>query len=356
MAYKKKVIILGASAIFLALGYLVTLFFDPGRINARNERFTWLPPGAREEADKIEISGGAIPGGAVSSGAVNSGGGNEKFELVLRQGKWFALFDAADSGAATSGGWQEVPVKQGRVDDIFRLLGTRGAFPRRGSSAASHKDLGLTITGSTGSDSTNDGYRLIIRGGAGLPLLDLLVGREDASGKEVFLRKNGENEFRSGDKLIGSYVKAERTSWYDLKLFDETSVEQVQRVKVSFSGYSGPEDETPLIGYIDYNIVRSAENWIMEGGDSAPLDKDKTETWIRGILEAQGDNFLPARNNNFTAAAGMVIELGDGSSLRLQIGEATEDGKVPAISNKPYVYSLPNWTVTRILRERGYFN
>jgi hypothetical protein len=326
MVYKKKVIILGASAVFLALVYLVTLFFDPSRANARNERFTWLPPGAREDADKIEIIGG-----------------DEKFELVLRDGKWFALLDA-------TGGPQEVPLKQGRVDDIFRLLGTRGAFPRRGSSASSHKDLGLSING-----STTDGYRLVIRGGAGLPLLDLLVGQNDVSGKEVFLRKNGENEFRSGDKLIGSYVKADKTSWYDLKLFEETSVEQVQRVRVTFSGYTGPEDETPLIGYIDYSIVRSAENWIMEG-DSTPLDKDKTEAWIRGILEAQGDNFLPSQNNS-AAAARIAVELGDGSTLRLQVGETIEDNKAPAITgNKSYVYVLPRWTVTRLLRERGYFN
>jgi len=332
MVYKKKVIILGASAVFLALAYLITLFFDPSRINARNERFTWLPSGAREEADKIEISGGAVYG-------------NEKLELVFRQGKWFALMNTSD-------GSQEVPVKQGRVDDIFRLLGTRGAFPRRGSSAASHKDLGLTFSG--GSDSSADAYRLVIRGGAGLPLLDLLIGQDDASGKEVFLRKNGENEFRSGDKLIGSYVKAERTSWYDLKMFDETPIEQVQRIRVNFSGYKGPEDETPLVGYIDYTITRSAENWLMEG-NTTPLDKEKTESWIRGILEAQGDNFLPA-NNNLAAVAGIVMELGDGSSLRLRIGEAAEDGKNPAVSNKPYVYSLPRWTVTRVLRERGFFN
>jgi len=326
MVYKNKVIILGASAVFLALVYLVTLFFDPGRTNARNERFTWLPPGAREEADKIEIFNG-----------------DEKTELVLRNGKWFALLDAI-------GGPQEVPVKQGRIDDIFRLLGTRGAFPRRGSSAASHEALNLTINTSTGG-----GARLIIRGGAGLPILDLLIGREDASGKEVFLRKNGENESRSGDRLIGSYVRADKSSWYDLKLFDEVSIEQVQRVRVAFSGYSGPEDETPLIGYIDYNIVRSAENWIIEG-NSMPLDKDKTETWIRGILEAQGDNFLPPQNS-FTALARITAELGDGSTLGLQIGEAVEDGKAPAITgNKPYVYTLPRWTVTRLLRERGYFN
>jgi hypothetical protein len=327
MVYKKKLIILGASAFFLALVYLVTLFFDPSRKNARNERFTWLPVGAREEADKIEISGG-----------------DEKIEIVLRNGKWFALLDAV-------GGQQEVPVKQGRIDDIFRLLGTRGAFPPRGSSAASHEALGLTLNG-----STTNGIRLVIRGGAGLPLLDLLVGQDDASGKEVFLRKNGENEFRSGDKLIGSYARAEKSSWYDLRLFDETSVEQVQRVQVAFSGYSGLEDETPLIGYIDYNIARSAENWIMEGDDSTLLDKNKTEAWIRGILEAQGDNFLPLQNN-FTATARVIIELGDGSTLGLQIGEAAEEVKTPAVTgNKPYMYVLPRWTVTRIFRERGYFN
>jgi len=318
MPYKKKLVILGSTAVFLALVYALTLFFDPARINARNERFTWLPAGSRDLADKIEISRG-----------------EDKLELVFQRGKWAALLE----------GSEEVPVKQGRVDDLFRLLGTRGAFPHRGSSAASHEALGLGAGAA----------RLVIRGGAGLPLLDLLVGEYDSSGREVFLRKSGENEFRSGDTLIGTYINAESTAWYDLKLFEEASIAQVQRVRVNFSGYTGPEDETPLIGYIDYNISRSGDNWIMEG-DEEPLEKDKTESWILGILEASGENFLPASTQSiFTVEARITVELGDGKTLSLQIGPTGENGGASALTTgKPYVL-LPRWTVTRLLRERGYF-
>jgi len=317
MAYKKKLVILGSSAIFLAVVYAATLFFDPARINARNERFTWLPAGARDKADKIEISSGLQ---------------GEKLELVLRGGKWFALLET-----------DEIPVKQGRVDDLFRLLGTRGAFPLRGSSAANHEKIGL------GSNA----YRFIIKAGAGLPLLDLLVGNNDTSGRDVFLRKNGENEFRSGDKLIGSYITAERNLWYDLKIFEDISPLQVQRVRVNFSGYKGTEDETPLIGYIDYTIARNGESWVMDG---AVLDKEKVETWLQTVLEAAAENVLPSGSDTVNTTAKVSIETGNGGNVSLQIGELSEDNKALAqVSGKPYLYVLPQWTVTRILRERGYF-
>jgi hypothetical protein len=317
MPYKKRLVILGSSAIFLAVVYAATLFFDPANMNARNERFTWLPAGAREKADKIEI-GSELAG--------------DKTELVLRGGKWYALLET-----------DEVPVKQGRIDDLFRLLGTRGAFPRRGSSSSSHETVGL---------GTN-AYRIVIKGGAGLPLLDLLVGSGDSSGNSVFLRRFGENEFRSGDKLIGSYIAAEKTSWYDLKLFDDINLSAVQRVRVTFSGYTGPEDETPLIGYMDYNIARSGDNWVM---DSTTLDRDKVETWIQTILEAVGETILPSGNSAFDATARIYIETGNGANVALQIGElSTEDKAFASVTGKPYVYVLPRWTVTRLLRERGYF-
>jgi hypothetical protein len=305
----------------------LTLFFDPARINTRSERFTWLPSGARDMADRIEII---------------QPHDSEKLNLVLKNGKWFALLE----GPAGS---IEAPVKQGRIDDIFRLLGTRGAFPRRGSSAGSHEMLGLGANAS----------RLTVRGGQGQPLLDLLVGNTDSSGTEVFLRKSGENEFRSGDRLISSYVNAGNTSWYDLKLFDEIPMALVQRVRVNFYDYTGPEFEEVFIGYLDYNIVRRGENWFMNDSEM-PLDRESTESWIRTLLEAQGDDFLPPSNEftatSFPAIAMITVELGNGSSWVLQIGEARQDAKNPAlVSGKPYAFSLPNWTVTRLLREQGYF-
>jgi hypothetical protein len=55
VTYKNKIIFLGSTAIFLGLVYALTIVFDPVRVNARNERFSWLSAASREEADKIEI-------------------------------------------------------------------------------------------------------------------------------------------------------------------------------------------------------------------------------------------------------------------------------------------------------------
>ncbi|MDR2073140.1 MAG: DUF4340 domain-containing protein [Spirochaetaceae bacterium] len=317
MPYKKKILLLGSAAVALALVYGFTLFFDPARINTRNAYFTWLPAGARDAADRIEIFRG-----------------EEKLELVVQNGQWAALL-APPGGIPGAGDSPvlEVPVKQGRVDDLFRILETRGAFPRRGSSPENHADLGL------GDDAT----RLVIRGGAGLPLLDLLVGKDDTSGKGVFLRRNGENVFRSGDRLIGSYVNGQRSSWYDLRLFEETSLDLVQKIRISFPGAGGAEN---------FGIVRSGETWNFEGGGPI-LDRDNLEIWIRGILEAQGEDFrFPG---NFSPIARINLELGNGSVLLLQIGETEEDKSPALVSGKPYLFVLPQWTVSRLLRDQSYF-
>ncbi|MCL1813590.1 MAG: hypothetical protein FWG29_08730 [Treponema sp.] len=325
MTYKKKLILLGSTAVLLAIVYILTIVFDPARTNARNERFTWLPAGARDEADRIEIYCGG-----------------EKFEMVFKNGSWVVPFGSVD-----------VPARQARVDDLFRILSTRGAFPRRGSGSGSHAELRLD--GST---------RLVIRGGGGLPLLDLLIGIDDSTGKAVFLRKSGQNEFRSGDRLISAYVNGETNSWLNMKLFDEKSVAQVQRVQVFFRDYYGTGEEISLVPYEDYTITRNEENWLLlVSGGSADIETARTENWIRAILEAQGEEIITEQqertdevNNSFPAVALIRVELGDGSALELQIGEITEDGRCLALVNgKPYLFIFSQLTSVRLLRNREFF-
>jgi hypothetical protein len=317
MPYNKKILLLGSAAAFLTIVYILTLILDPARINARNELFSWMTAASRDEADRIEV---------FSAG--------RKTDMALRNGSWFVLL-----------GQQEIPARQGRLDDLFRLLSTRGAFPRRGISSKSHAELGL-----------DGSSRLIIRGGGGLSILDILVGKDDSSGKSVFLRKSGENEFRSGDKLISAYINGEQNSWMNLKLFDDKSVAQVQRVLVYFRDFYGLGEETSLFPYEDYTIKRSGENWQINND----LDKDRTENWVRAILEASGDDIIPVSpdeiSNSSAAIAILRIELGDGAALELQIQEPDENGKAIAVVNgKPYLFLLSQWTVIRLLRNQDYF-
>jgi hypothetical protein len=314
--YNKKIYTLAGIAGVLAIVYVLTLFFDPARVNARNALFTWLPAEARDMADRIEIN---RPG-------------EEPLFIQRTDNKWFAALGGAN-----------VPVKQGRIDDLFRILCTRGAFPRLGSSASSHEDLGL---------STENASRLVIRGGAAaLPLLDLLVGADDSAGREVYLRKNGENEYRSGDRLIKSYVSGAATSWYDLKLFAENRADAVQRIRIS-PVKDGEGDE-------DFSFSRSENGWALESGIPSGSGGENlgeaADVYVRNIFDIQGDDFLSpedAAGIEFNAGR-LSIELGDGSVITV-LAAAEQDGMRPVtVSGVPYVYLLSQPALARLIRERS---
>ncbi|MDR3123178.1 MAG: hypothetical protein LBU16_05310, partial [Treponema sp.] len=79
--------------------------------------------------------------------------------------------------------------------------------------------------------------------------------------------------------------------------------------------------------------------------------------YLRGILDAEGENFIPGRS---AATAGfsdgrILLELGNGSSLTIDVGILPENQKAATASGSPYVYSLADWTVTRLFREKSYF-
>jgi hypothetical protein len=323
MVYKKKLILLSSLTGFLALVYVITLFFDPERVSSRNAAFLWLDPRLQDQADRIELS--------------KAGEWDKPVALVRRGGNWHALIGEA-----------EFPAKNARVEDLFRELTARDAYPVRGSDAASHERLGL---------SENRAARILVKGGAGLPLLDLLVGNSDAAGREVYMRMNGQNEFRSGEDKLSSYINGAETSWYRLGLFAESpsppDAALVQRITVNppppeEEGAAAPE---PLV------IARSGSGWSIEGMEDDAVDAQRVDSYLRGILDAEGDNFMPGLN---AATAGfrdgrIVLELGDGSSLGINLGILPENKKAATASGSPYVYTLADWTVTRLFREKSYF-
>jgi hypothetical protein len=306
MKARKQITLLAICAGALLLVYLLTLFFDPERVASRNAAFTWLPAQGRDLADRIEISGAG-----------------ESLTLVRQGGAWFA-----QEGA------ELFPVKQGRIDDLFRLLSTKGAFPRRGSSASSLAAVGLAEGAAT---------KLAIRGGAGAePLLALLVGGDDASGRECYLRKSGENEYRSGDRLIKTYATTSARDWYDLKLFAENRADLVQRVQVN-----SPQGET-------WALQKSGDGWQFADGGAA--NKDAVESYLRTIFDIQADDFyrqeFGSEAPQFTAGS-IRLELGDGSAMTVQAA-APNEGKVPAtVSGSRYAYLLSEGAVKRLFREKA---
>ena len=299
---------------FLGAVYVGALIFDPERVNTRDASYRWLDPESAERADRIEIS--------------RSGG--DALALVRNSGGWFVSREGA-----------EYPAKESRVEDLLRFFTTRASFPVRANSAASHERFGLTEEAAA---------RIVIRGGPGVPLLDLLAGNGDALGRDLYLRRGGQDEVRSGEDRISSYLNSAPSSWYMLRLFPETAslgVDTVQRLAV----VPPPDGEAGA-----FTLRRDGGNWVREDGDGAALDQLKVEGYIRAIIEAEGEDFVPDMAEPVFTEGSVTLSLGDGSTRFIRLGPVLESGNRSAeVSGSPYIYALAAWTVNRIFRDAAEF-
>jgi hypothetical protein len=305
MAYKKKLIVLLSIIAALTLIYTAGLVFDPERTAARSSSYVWMDSSLVTRVNRIVLS---------SEG--------ESRELVKRNDEWFVLHNG-----------REYPARQARIDDFLALFTQRAPNPVRYSNAASHASLGL---------DAETASRVTVYGDNST-LFDILIGNEENTGKDVYIRRAGQNEVRSGEYLITVYVKGAAGSWYDLKLFPESeygeiTVDNVQRLLVYGEG-------EPLI------ISRSNWRWAVSGVDTA-VDQSVIDTYIRMILITEGDDFSEVSADDLQLNHSRVIlELENGSVRTIRLSEADETGRRLAhVSGSPYVYSLPSWSAQRLFR------
>jgi len=308
--YNKKIVFLSALVAALAIIYILTFVLDPG--NSRGAAFSWLDSSYFDMADKIEIYGAK---------------GNT--ELVRKSNAWFF-----------STGNAEYPVKQGRVEDLFSALSRKDIYPLRASSQEARQRLGLT------EDSAS---RIIVRGGAGLPLLDLLIGRAAVVGSEIYLRRGGWNEIYSGEDRFTVFTDASPISWCDLRLFSGVesglapyTIEAVQQADVELSGGEA------------FTLRRRGAGWIIPGDEGAVLDTTKVDAWIRSVLEAEGDTFSEGEIDFLEAS--VTLWFGDGTSRTIEVSISDDDNyRKVTVSGSPYVYLLAEWNFNRLFRESSYF-
>jgi hypothetical protein len=179
----------------------------------------------------------------------------------------------------------------------------------------------------------------------GIPLLDLLIGFADAPGSEVYLRKAGQNEARSGEDVFSLYTESSKNSWYDLRLFPNINISTVQRVHVN-----------PLPGGgAAYTLTRANNGWQLSDSLSA-VDTSKAESWVRAIIDTEGESFISAPVTNGFNDGSITLELGDGTIRELGVGvSGDEKRRNGSITNSPFVYSLAEWAINRIFREASYW-
>ncbi|MDR2376162.1 MAG: DUF4340 domain-containing protein [Treponema sp.] len=338
MRYRQKVTVLLCLAAVLTCGYILTLVFDPERSGRRSDAYTWLDPGLRDSVDRVDFNGG------------ESGRSMGALSLLRRNGRWVALREGI-----------EYPAREARVDELLDLLSRRASYPRRSDSSAGHGLFGLSETTAS---------RITLRGGAGLPLLDLLIGTSDSGGGSLYMRKAGGSEVRSGDGGLSAYIDNEPGSWYDLRLFPETgegrvTPDLVQRLTVFLPAQALQDAWTEGLTML---ISRVGNGWRIDAGDRSPdpgdIEKSRVDSYISGILATTGDDFVPPPV--LSGEQALILELGDGRVLSLHLGPPGEDGQRQAwifgplegrggVTEPAYGYALAAWALDRIFRPPEYF-
>jgi hypothetical protein len=320
MTYNKKLALLSSITAALALIYALTVIFEPERAASRSAAYTWLDPNLVDRIDRITIIDAA---GTASP---------EPVTLARKNNEWFVSADGID-----------YPAKQLRVDDLVGVLSRRDSYPARSSSVSSHERLSLTESAAS---------RIIISGGAGLPLLDLLVGQGDQTGREVYLRRRGENEVRSGEDRFTAYISASRSSWYNLRLFPESEDGGLDSGSVQRLTVRDGARTAPLV------FTRNGRQWTLGGMDTANPDTGRVDSYIRGILNIEGDDFSGSvdPDSPMFSHSSLTLELEDGSVRTLRLTPPDESNRRYAqTSTSPYIYSLPGWASERLFRSADFF-
>lgn len=323
MKYKTKLIFLISLITACVLILIAGFVFDPQNMNARTSLYTWLDKTWIDQADRLVLK----------SAGLNS----ELVMLTRKNNVWHVLADG-----------NEYPAKQERVTDLFNALSAKAAYPVAAWSSSSHAKLGVTEQAAS---------RIILYGGAStIPLLDLLIGSGNSAGNEIYLRKNGNTEVRSGADQFTFYSDAKQNAWFDLRLIHYSrplTSAMVQNITVA---QNNEEQES------SYTLSRFAgENgtsWRIDSFPAMLVDNAKAESYVRSLLTSEAADFAAASlPSDYDFSFGKIeLLLDDLSSLSIFFAPALENGQHPAMSSgSPFVYLIPEWTAERMLREADYF-
>jgi hypothetical protein len=306
MTYKLKIKVLSGSIAALALILIFSFVFDPEKVNSRSSVYSWLDARQKDAIDRITINNG-----------------NEIITLILKNGNWYVLNNN-----------KEYPARQLKVEDFITALTKRAPYPVRSSSASSHERLSLT----------EGAPRVTVTGGAGLPLLDFFIGNRDTSGN-VYLRREGQNEVRSGEDVFSSFARTDANSWYNLRLFPETESGKLDITSVQRLTVYPPAEEGEV--YQPYFFTRRGRAW------TSPLipdpDSGKVDSYIQDILSTSANDFVEKNPDDPDLHdCRILLELGDGSIKTLRMSPEEDNRRYAVVSGSPLVYSVPSWAANRL--------
>lgn len=312
MTYKNRFIFLVSIITLLALAYTASYVFSPERRSAKSASFIWLETKIAAKTSKIVINTEV-----------------QTIELLKQNNLWFV-----------SSNGNLYPANMARIEDFIGIFTARSAWPVRSSGASLHERFGLNED--TASRVTIYGENTV--------LLDVLCGKNDTMGHEIFLRKYAGNEVRSGSDSISLYIDGPVDYWFNLALIPKSAdgkpdINSVQRLTV----YNGTETQV---------FSRKNREWAVSGINVENPDQNKIENYVRIVLDTEGDDFIDSvfADNYVFGKSRVVFEFGDGRVVTIQISEPDGTGRcLVQVTGSEYFYSVPAWASMRIFRDAASF-
>ena len=304
MTYKKHLRFLLILIGVLVLLYTGGLVFNYNRGNVRSISHTWLDSRAAGMVTRIAFDTGW-----------------DDFELVKRNDLWFVSYNES-----------VFPARQLRLEDFLNFLTTRSSWTVRSTTASAHENFGL-----------DDNALRVTLFQDNSVLLDLLVGDDDFARRETYVRQVGQNEVRSGDNILKSYLTNPVSAWYNLRLIPETEggnigTENIQRLSV-FT----PEGVQ--------TFTRRNRAWEITGFNIENADHGSIENYIRTVLNAEGVDFVDSVSSfdPMFNHSRIVIEFGTGNVTTIRFSQDDEEGnRLAHVTGRDIVYLIPVWRATRL--------
>jgi len=311
MTYKNRLIFLISLVAALLLTYIISVIFSSNITGSGTSLYSWLDSRSSSRINKIVIDSQ-----------------ENEFELVRKINQWYVLHDGF-----------EYPARNIRIEDFLSNFTKKTAWSVRSSSASTHERFGVDDSAS----------RVTIHGEFSV-LLDLLFGNDDVFRNETYVRKAGHNEVRSGDMSIKTYITSPVTSWYNLRLIPDSEggavdVGNVQRISVTNN------NETQV-------FTRRNRGWDVSGINVNNPSFVNIESYIRMVINTEGDGFSESvtRNDPIFRNNRIVIELGNGRIVTINLSEADDSGRIYAhVIGRDYIYSIPSWSAGRLYRDAASF-
>ena len=311
MMYKNKLIFLLSIIGAMVLLFTGSFIFTSERSNNRSSSYTWLDKNQSLNVNRIVIDEN-----------------NQVIEFIDKDQKWVILTDGV-----------EFPARQLRIEDFINIFTQRSLWPVRSNSASTHASFGLEST---------EADRITFYNG-NTAVLDVLIGYDSTFGSEVSIRRFAQNEVRSGDNRIRTYISSPVSSWFDLKLFPEEngkiwSADSVQQLTV--------------INDAGERQIFSQNNRTWTVTNASNPDNANIESYIRTVLNTEGETFLGLISNHedFPLSARIIVEFGNGNIETVSFSEPNDSGyRLAVVNGREYVYYIPAWSGNRLFRDTSSF-